>query len=158
MILYDWAIKWGVPLEAIKDLEARLYGPPPTGGGAESGRSEAAVQSRIRMEAARKGAYLWRNNVGACVDEHGNHIRYGLANDSQKLNRVFKSSDLIGIRPVTILPQHVGQQIGQFVAREIKAEDWSYSATDRERAQRAFIDLVVGLGGDAQFASREGTL
>lgn len=158
MNLYEWAAKWRVPLPALHELQQQMGMRPVTADPAGDGRSEANVQSRIRLEAAQKGLHLWRNNVGACVDENGNHIRYGLANDSKKLNRVIKSSDLIGLRPVLIGPHHVGQVIGQFVAREVKAGDWSYSGTDREQAQRRFIELVAANGGDAAFCNGEGSL
>lgn len=155
--LYDWAKAWRVPVQAVHDLERRMAIRVDHSAG-EPGRSESNVQSRVRLEAANKGLHLWRNNVGGCVDEHGNHIRYGLANDSAKMNKVIKSSDLIGIRPRLVTPDMVGQRFGQFVAREIKAEGWYYTGTDREEAQRRFIELVVSLGGDAQFCAGEGSL
>ena len=74
------------------------------------------------------------------------------------MNDAIKSSDLIGIRPVVITEQHVGTVIGQFVAREIKAGDWKYRGSAREKAQGKFLELVASLGGDAAFANKEGTL
>lgn len=121
-------------------------------------KSEAAIQQLIRIEASQKGLRIWRNNVGACTDQNGNFIRYGLANDSATMNKAFKSSDLIGIRPVLITPDMVGKTIGQFVAREIKKENWTYKGTQREQAQLAFINLIKEMGGDACFANGEGTL
>jgi len=155
--IHTWAIKWGVPLQAINELMDTL------GVGLkdlpyQDGRSEAAVASRVRLEAAQKGLHLWRNNVGACMDDRGNFIRYGLANDSKRLNEVLKSSDLIGIRKVLITPDLVGQYMGQFVARETKPEGWTYSGTDHEVAQLRFLELVALYGGDAAFATGEGTL
>lgn len=155
--LTTWAVHWNVPAGALQELRA-MMGIMPDAPEGRPGRSEANVQSRVRLEAARKGLHLWRNNNGACVDENGNHIRYGLANDSKKLNEFIKSSDLIGIRSVEIQPHHVGQVIGQFVAREVKPEGWVYSGTDREVAQRRFIELVTLHGGDARFCNEEGTL
>ena len=103
MNLTQWAIKCGIPFEAVEDLR-RQFGtistdPPPI-----IGPSEGAIQGTIRLEASRKGLRLWRNNVGAFIDKNGNFIRYGLANDSKRMNDLIKSSDLIGIRPVTHEP------------------------------------------------------
>lgn len=159
MILYQWAQRHNVPLAAIKELE-QAFGvtdvlPSPS----DVPLSEAAVQTNIRLEAARKGVRLFRNNVGAFQDdETGSFVRYGLANESSQVNAVIKSGDLIGIRPLVVTPQMVGGIVGQFVSREAKREGWRYSGTERERAQLRWIELIISLGGDAAFASGEGTL
>lgn len=119
---------------------------------------ESAVQKMIIQEAALKGCILWRNNVGCMVDKNGRLIRYGLNNTSKKENDEYKSSDLIGIRKITITPQMVGKTIGVFVAREIKREGWKYKGSDPEKAQKRFIDLIIDMGGDACFANEVGTL
>lgn len=157
MNLTQWTIKWGIPYEAVEDLR-REFGAISTEPNHQVGESEGAVQNRIRLEASRKGLRIWRNNVGACMDQNNNFIRYGLANDSKKMNDLIKSSDLIGLRPVNIQQHHVGQVIGQFVAREVKAGNWSYTGTKREEAQLRFLELVASLGGDAAFANSEDTL
>lgn len=153
-----WARKWGIAPEALNDLKQQLgtvYNPTLV---AQAGESEAAVQTRVRLEASRKGLRLFRNNVGATVDDRGNHIRYGLANESVQMNRVVKSSDLIGIRSVLIQSFHVGTVMGQFVAREVKAGGWKYRGNKHEEAQLAFINLINAMGGDAAFCNTEGTL
>lgn len=161
--LYEWARAWGVSVHAVRDLERRLNVRLDTAP-AEAGRSEANVQSRVRLEAAGKRMHLWRNNVGATpascphCNEALRPVRYGLANDSAKMNKVIKSSDLIGIRSVLITPDLIGFRIGQFVAREAKPEGWFYTGTEHEVAQRRFIELVVANGGDAAFTSGEGSL
>lgn len=122
--------------------------------------SEAWVQSAVRLEAARLGVRLWRNNSGVAQDpDNGRPVRYGLSNESAQQNARVKSSDLIGVRPVVVTVAHVGQTIGQFVARECKASGWSgVPRTDREIAQARFLNIVASSGGDAAFASSEGTL
>lgn len=157
MNLNQWALKWGVSYEALEDLR-KQFGMINTDPVAPvRGNNEAAVQARVRLEASHKGARLWRNNVGAIKDERGVPVRYGLANDSKQMNDIIKSSDLIGLRPILITPQHVGQTIGQFVAREVKGPTWRYTGTKREQAQRKFLELVVSLGGDACFVTEEGS-
>jgi len=158
MNLNEWAIKWGVSYAATEDLKCRmgLVNTDPTT--TVAGESEAAVQNRIRLEASRAGARVWRNNVGAMLTEDGSFVRYGLANDSQQMNARIKSSDLIGLKPVLITPEHIGQVLGVFVAREVKPRGWRYTGTPRETAQLKFLELVASIGGDACFVTGEGTL
>jgi hypothetical protein len=154
--LHEWAARWNVSPAALSDLRACLgAGDAPV---LREGLSEAAIQSQVRLEASRKGIRLWRNNVGAMYDDAGNFVRFGLANESAQINRVVKSGDLIGIRPVIITQAHVGTMLGQFVSREVKAGTWCYSGTDREKAQLAWAQLIASLGGDAGFCNGEGTL
>jgi hypothetical protein len=120
--------------------------------------SEARVQSEIRLEAAHKGVRLYRNNSGALKDEYGRLVRFGLGNESTALNKVFKSADLIGWRPVLVTQDMVGTVVAQFIARECKYEGWTYGGSEHEKAQKAFIDLVVAEGGDACFATGTGTI
>ena len=117
----------------------------------KSFRNEHELQMAIRAEATEKGILLFRNNVGVCVVD-GRYIRFGLANDSKQLNQNLKSSDLIGIRPIIITPDHVGLMLGQFVAREVKL------TTRRNQGQTNFINLINNNGGDACYASDVGTL
>lgn len=157
MTLDEWAADWQISAQAVADLRTRL-GLFPTDPAAAPGESEAAIQTRIRLEASAKGCRLWRNNVGACYTAEGAFLRYGLANDSAAMNKKIKSADLVGIRPVKITPQHVGATVGQFVAREVKRAGWRYSGSPREEAQLAFISLVLAMGGDAAFSAGTGTL
>lgn len=120
--------------------------------------SETGILSEIKLEASELGYRLWRNNVGATYTPNGQFIRFGLANDSSQLNKVIKSADLIGIRPILITQAHVGLTIGQFISREIKKPGWKYTGTERERAQLAWAELINSLGGDACFALSRGTL
>ncbi len=157
MDLTQWAAKHGINPCAMYELKL-MFGEIQTDPPIKTGDSEAALQTRIRLEASRKGARLFRNNLGAVWTSEGDFLRFGLANDSKKLNDKIKSSDLIGIQPIHITIAHVGHTIGQFVAREIKPPGWIYRGTPREKAQLKFIELITSLGGNAMFADREGTL
>jgi len=150
-MLSEWAEKWGVSAEAMRDLISTLA---PVERAARNG-SEAKVLVGVQMSAAAAGWKLWRNNVGACRADDGRLIRYGLCNDSKRINDRFKSSDLIGIRPVVITTEHVGTTIGQFAAVETKREDWRPGKDKREGAQATFMALVQDLGGCAGFSTGE---
>ena len=117
-------------------------------------QSEAVAQLQIRLTLARVGAQAWLNNTGACTDESGSVISYGLSNESAQLNAVVKSSDLIGVVPVTITPEMVGRTIGVFTAIECKRPGWHLTPGDkRGQAQQKFIDIVVSAGGMGGFAT-----
>lgn len=96
---------------------------------------ETRIQNEIRLEvsAACREVTLWRNHTGCLQDQRGKWVKFGLAPGS---------SDLVGIRAVTITPDMVGQTIGQFVALEIKTD--SGKARDD---QHAFLDHVAARGG-----------
>jgi len=156
-----WAQKWNVPPHALAELSAALYTeaapllPPPR----PAPKNEGDVVDRARSAASARGWRLFRNNVGATYDDRGNFIRYGLANDSARLNKAVKSSDLIGIRPLEITALHIGRVVGQFVAVECKAPGWTFpksGGNERERAQAKFLRIVEALGGHAVFSSTGG--
>jgi len=155
----QWALDHSIPPTAIRDLQRRIIAELTQTVTVKSGSLENAVQSAVRVEASERGVLLMRNNVGAVRTDSG-FIRYGLANDSEAINRQNKSSDLIGVRPVLITPEHVGTTIGQFVARECKREGWRFGDGDkqREKAQLHFITAMLAYGADACFASGKGTL
>lgn len=112
--------------------------------------SESAVLTDIRLAASRLGWRLYRNNKGAGKLENGSFIRWGLCNESAAVGAQVRSADLIGIRPVLITQDMVGQMIGQFVSVEVKAPGWKPSATnEHEIAQRRWASLINGLGGYA---------
>lgn len=116
-------------------------------------QSEAAVQVDCRLKASSIGGRLWRNNVGVAFREDGTPIRYGLCNETKKMNQIIKSSDLIGILPITITPVHIGMVIGQFWAPEIKEGNWKFTGTPREVAQLKFQEMVNDLGGVSKFVN-----
>lgn len=154
--LKQWQKQFGISTEAMNALSDTLglsisvddsnYVKHPA-------KSEAAVQVDCRLKASNMGGRLWRNNVGVAKRDDGTPVRYGLCNESKKMNQLIKSSDLIGILPVTITPAHVGTVIGQFWAPEIKKADWFYTGTERELAQLKFHQMVNKLGGIAKFVN-----
>ncbi len=152
MSLTEWARRLNIPQAALDDL-TRL-----SVAGESSKLSEAGVQSRVRLEAARKNLHLWRNNCGAGRIEDGRFIRWGLANDSAQLSERLKSADLIGIRPILITPAMVGQTVGQFVSRECKHGNWKPDGSDTYKAQLAWATLINLNGGDAKIVTSEGSL
>ena len=116
---------------------------------------EQAVAQRVELAAANLNILTMRNNVGACQDQTGRLIRYGLMNTSAAENRRVKSSDYIGITPVVAYVDGIGwTTLGVFTAIETKASDWKFDQMDeRAVAQKAFIDIVRSYGGYAGFAT-----
>lgn len=160
--LHDWATRNHITLEAFRDLQTTLglYTPelPPTA--PAHGKSEAFVQSDVRLEASEKRILCWRNNVGALTPKGSTRpVRYGLANDSEQMNKVLKSSDLVAVRPTLIEPRHVGTVLGHAVFRECKPPGWQFNPQDEhEAAQWAFGRVVIAAGADFAFATGRGTL
>lgn len=110
---------------------------------------ESAVTSHIRLAAAQLNTLLWRNNCGGFYDDTGRFVRYGLGSEAQ-----LASSDFIGIRPVLITPDMVGQVLGVFTAVEMKAEGFKFNKNDKHLLQqKQFIDIVKEYGGLAGFAT-----
>lgn len=135
--LQEWATRWQIPAAALAEL-IDLDNLDTD----NAKRSEAAILRDCRIAADQLGGVLWRNNSGATFDRNGRMIRYGLGNDSVKLNRDYKSPDLVGIAPG-----------GRFWAAECKAAGWTKPANDRDRAQANFGMHVRKLGGLFTFAT-----
>lgn len=115
--------------------------------------AESTVQNHIRHMSAQLGDDLWRNNSGVLNDVKGRPVRFGLGNDSAKINKVCKSSDLIGLTRVMVTPEMVGTVIAVFTAVEVKENGWVFNPrNDREVAQKTFIDFILRAGGYAGFA------
>ncbi len=173
MNLELWAKKHNISQVALDDFKS-MVGILESSVKSESTRTgdESKNQNNVVQESSEKGGRLYRNNVGAtaakihtkcmaCGKTHVAYqqpVRYGLCNESTKVNQVFKSSDLVGLMPVLITPEMVGATIGQFTAREIKHTGWKYTGTEREQGQLNWINLVLSLGGNACFATGPGTL
>ena len=151
MNLNTWAERHGITQAAVNDL-MRMLAVDPAPGSDATPRSEAAAQQEIRLAGSTMGGCLWRNNVGAFIDDTGIPVRFGLANDSKRVNKRVKSSDLIGFLPFKIAPQHVGQTLAVFMAIECKRGDWVWRNTAPEQAQKRYHDIVHLGGGCAGFA------
>lgn len=115
---------------------------------------EAPIQQRIRLAAPNHNMRLWRNNNGAVHTVDNRFIRFGLCNDSTKMSKELKSSDLIGITQYTIRPEDVGKTLGVFTSIEVKREGWTFAGTLREVAQLKWINLIKAFGGFAMFATK----
>ena len=125
--------------------------------------SEQVLQQTILLRLARGAVRLFRNNVGIgwagpstkvttgnlgamraglrpgdVVVRNGRPLRAGLA---------VGSSDLIGLRSVTVTPDMVGQRLAVFAAVEVKAPRGRLTAE-----QEAFLAMVQEMGGLAEMA------
>lgn len=143
--LNAWQLKHHVSDEAMRELAAgfvNVSAPGPL-------TKEAHIMDAIRIEASKQGGRLWRNNSGAGRLENGSFVRWGLGNESSSINRVMKSADLIGIKPMLITSEMVGSTIGQFWSVECKHGGWKPSQADP--AQMAWAVLVHRLGGCSEF-------
>lgn len=120
--------------------------------------SEAVVLQRTMLAMASLGGHAWRNNSGAFQDEKGRWIRYGLANSSASLNAAVKSSDIIGLTPVTawLASANAWVRLGVFTALEVKPSNWTHKPSDeRANAQAKFHAIVREAGGFAGFVTDE---
>ena len=138
---------------------------------AETDTSEAWAQQQVRFKCAqhfvvdRNGNKIhgmsWRNNVGATpvkckqCGAKQTPVRYGLANDSPKVNKVLKSHDVIGVIPRLIRPRDVGSVIGQFASVEVKRPGWKYTGRGTEEGQARWAALISRAGGYSTFSTGE---
>lgn len=117
--------------------------------------SEIVVQQQTQLQFCRlTNGVIFRNNSGACTDETGRLIRYGLGHTSSQQVREWASSDLIGITPTLIQPHMVGYSLGVFTALEIKPSDWHMRPGDKRAiAQAKFHTIVREACGYAGFVT-----
>lgn len=106
--------------------------------------NEVSIQRRIMLRASQLGWRVWRNNVGlawsgkpctACK-QRMRPIKFGLCTGS---------SDLVGIKPVTVTQEMVGTTVGLFAAIEVKTPKGI--ATE---LQQLFLSMVNKFGGWAR--------
>lgn len=150
MNLNEWATRHHITPLAFAELRGILSPQYSTAAAADGGESQ--VQKNIRLATNLTGGLLLRNNSGVGFRADGVPVRFGLGNESARLNKKFKSSDLIGITPLRIEPRHVGGTWGIFTAIEVKHSGWKFT---RETAQQFFINTVQVRGGIATFATAE---
>lgn len=117
-------------------------------------KDESTIQQEIQIQAMHFKCTLFRNNSGACQDQTGRLIRYGLGHISPKQQT--KSSDLIGITEIVITQEMVGKTLGVFTAIEVKDEKWNpdKKLDEREIKQNNFLQFVKSKGGIASFANK----
>ena len=101
--------------------------------------SEGGIQNEIRIALAKAGVMNWRNNTGMLFNKEGTPVRYGLC---------VGSSDIIGIKKVKITEDMVGQELGVFVAIEVKKPKGKKATENQEN----FINMVRKHGGLADVA------
>lgn len=108
--------------------------------------SERRIQSEILLAAGPAGLTLYRNNVGTGWAGKVQRLQDGavLIRDPRPLHAGLckGSSDIIGLRPVVVTPDMVGQTIAQFTAIEVK-QPGSYPSKE----QRHFLEFVQSKGG-----------
>ena len=162
MNIHQWAIRHGVSAAALQELQREVFGvaayqPDRETGPVAPAKSEAFVQSLVKLRASQQGVIVTRNNVGALIPKDSKRpIRFGLWNESEEMNDLIKSPDLVGIRKTLVEPHHVGTFMAVWWARECKEPGWYYTGEGREPAQKACIDMINAAGGDAAFANGDG--
>ena len=95
---------------------------------------ESNVQKLIQLALSDAGCVSFRNNCGVLKNEAGIPIKFGVGNPG--------GSDLIGITPLCITAEMVGQTVGVFTAIEVKTK------TGRVRPDQInFMAVVKSHGG-----------
>lgn len=117
---------------------------------------EAKSSHVVRERASAWGIRLFRNNSGVLMNEVGIPVRFGLGNESKKVNQELKTGDFIGYTPVLITQEMVGKTVAVFTNIEAKAKGFkhreTYSPKTREYGQNNFNQMVIKAGGIAGFA------
>jgi hypothetical protein len=101
--------------------------------------TEQELQQAIRLKLGIGPNRLWRNNTGVLPDRQGRPVRFGLCPGS---------SDLIGLRSVTVTPDMVGQRLAVFAAVEVKAPKGRL--TEQQAHFLGFVEQMGGLSGVAR--------
>lgn len=116
---------------------------------------EGRASQVVALRASAWGSRMFRNNSGVLPSQTGRPVRFGLGNESKKINEKMKTSDFIGWSHVVITPAMVGKTLAVFTALEAKPIGFipknEYRDGSREKAQDHFIQLVIEAGGIAGF-------
>ncbi len=159
MTYNEWAARHPMASAELNQILNAVSHPMQCDDGDGDGDAESDAQQQARLNVASAGALSWRNNVGATPAKckkcgaPSQPVRFGLANDSAKLNKQIKSADLILAIPRVITPQMVGTTIAQFGSVEVKRPGWHYTGKGREEAQAAWATLINRIGGYAIFST-----
>ena len=154
MTLDELIYRWRLPPQFALELEQVLFQHTAASHNAEDDRSEAWSKSECRLVAGQFGTTLYTNNVGVLLDANERPVRYGLANESPKMNAIIKSADGIGIYKYVARPQDVGRTFGLFMSVEYKRPNWKFTGDGREAAQQTWCNYVNRMGGIGLFATR----
>jgi len=118
--------------------------------------SETDILHKVMLKATKRGMRVFRNNIGMAwmgratrienhphtvtlmpgdvIVHHAKPVKFGIGGEG--------GSDLIGVEPVTVTAEMIGQEIGRFVAIEVK------TPTGRVKPEQAnFLSFVTSLGG-----------
>ena len=113
--------------------------------------SERRIQSEILLALAEHGLSGWRQNVGTAWAGDVQRLKDGsvLIRNPRPIHAGLckGSSDIIGLRPLVVTPEMIGQTIAQFAAIEVK--NARGRLTDD---QKRFQDFVAAKGGLAVVA------
>lgn len=117
--------------------------------------SERELIEQILMAASEKGARLFRQNVGMGWAGKVTRLKNGsIRIDNPRPLRAgltTGSADIIGITPVTITPDMIGQTIGVFTSVEVKT---GRVATTED--QKRWFEMVDRMGGQAMIVRSVG--
>jgi len=126
---------------------------------------ETAIQRRIMLALSEAGCTVWRNEVGGMwvgrvIHQDGQTVTLANAQMIQA-GLCTGSADLVGISPVVVTPEMVGETVGRFMGIEVKTEkgrasveqkNWTRHVLARggvagiARSEQDAVDLVLGEG------------
>lgn len=122
---------------------------------------EAKTTKEVRLAASSLDMTLMRNNTGMLYNIEGTPVRYGLGNESARLNKEQKFGDLVGWTKVEITPEMVGKTVAVFTAIEVKPEGKLKETIgramkrpdSREGIQMKTHNFILSNGGISWFAT-----